>query len=473
MLKDELEFKGSKARDTEIVIKTFGIDKTKSCVSFAKASSVKSGSSPFAHNDRSENEKNYIIGSDDKQRNEFDKRALDAEKFYKELRAEAEINYRKKVGQKMQIKKGNDHWEAVINLKRNHTIADVQKVAQYLEKETGFTAVQISVHKDEGHFMIDGKKHSPSETIHKDKKGKWFFDRAFKKPVDMTKAKKIYNNHAHINFFTLQRKTGIQLYHRYGRYNKRTKVLTSKGMTKKVLSEIQTKTAEILGMERGKIGSKAVRLAPRQYRAVEAEKETEKQRYKEQIKTLGNEYKTLENKYNETREVFKKSGIATQKDYKELKKKHKHDCQELKQKYEHSKAEVDTDKPKKKALSIKELKKCKELGMNEQEITTFSTLKRDTEKQRNLANATRMKTEHSKITNPHLNTAKHLELLLSKEGKEEKEQQKQQQSKLRELQLELKQQKKKLERYLKPNSTSLKLAKRRIKTKSKPTRGRM
>ena len=348
MLKDELEFKGKKARDTEIVINTFGIDKTKSCVSFAKASSVKSGSSPFAHNDRSENEKNYIIGSDDEQRNEFDKRALDAEKFYKELRAEAEINYRKKVGQNMQVKQGNDHWEAVINLKRNHTILDVQKVAQYLEKETGFTAVQISVHKDEGHFMIDGKKHSPSETIHKDKKGSWFFDREFKKPVDMTKAKKIYNNHAHINFFTLDRKTGIQLYHRYGKYNKRTNALISKGMTKKVLSEIQTRTAEILGMERGKIGSKAVRLTPRQYRAVEAEKETEKQRHKEQIKTLEERLQQQDKKYNETREVFIKSGIATQKDYKELKKKHKHDCQELKQKYEHSKAKVDTDKPKKK-----------------------------------------------------------------------------------------------------------------------------
>ena len=134
--------------------------------------------------------------------------------------------------------------------------------------------------------MIDGKKHSPSETIHKDKTGKWFFDRAFKEPVDMTQAKKIYNNHAHINFFTLDRKTGIQLYHRYGKYNKRTNALISKGMTKKVLSEIQTKTAEILGMERGKIGSKAVRLTPRQYRAVEAEKETVKQSHEQQIKTL-------------------------------------------------------------------------------------------------------------------------------------------------------------------------------------------
>jgi hypothetical protein len=462
MLKDELEFKGSKARDTEIVINTFGIDKTKSCVSFAKASSVKSGSSPFAHNDRSENEKNYIIGSDDEQRNEFDKRALDAEKFYKELRAEAEINYRKKVGQKMKVKKGNDHWEAVINLKRNHTILDVQRVAQYLEKETGFTAVQISVHKDEGHFMINGKKHSPSETIHKDKTGKWFFDRAFKEPVDMTKAKKIYNNHAHINFFTLDRKTGIQLHHIYSRYNKRTNALISKGMTKKVLSEIQTKTAEILGMERGKIGSKAVRLKPRQYRAVAAEKETEKQRHKEQIKTLEEKLKQQDKKYNETREALIKSGIATQEDYKKLKKKH-----------EHSKAKVNTDKPKKKALSTEELKKCKELGMNEQEITTFSTLKENTEKlrnntekQRNLANTTRIKTEKFEITHPHLNNARHLELLLSKEEKE-------QQSKLRKLQLEWKQRKEKLKRYLKPNSTSLKLAKRRIKTRSKPTRGRM
>jgi uncharacterized membrane-anchored protein YhcB (DUF1043 family) len=464
MLKDELELKGSKARDTEIVINTFGIDKTKSCVSFAKASSVKSGSSPFAHNDRSENEKNYIIGSDDKQRNEFDQHALDAEKFYKELRAEAEINYRKKVGQKMQIKKGNDHWEAVINLKRNHTILDVQKVAQYLEKETGFTAVQISVHKDEGHFMIDGKKHSPSETIHKDKKGKWFFDRAFKEPVDMSKAKKIYNNHAHINFFTLQRKTGIQLYHRYGKYNKRTKVLTSKGMTKKVLSEIQTRTAEILGMERGKIGSKAVRLTPRQYRAVEAEKETVKQRHKEQIKTLGNEYK-------EARETLKKSGSATQKDY-----------QELKQKHEHLKSEVNTDKPKKKSLIDKGIEKVQRIRHERERNNHFLNAEKEylnAEKGYREAKELSERYENEdrafKDNEPTLEHCETLRALISTEekGKERKEQQKQQQSKLRKLQLELKQRKRTLENYLKPNSKSLALAKRRIKTRSKSTRGRM
>lgn len=196
MLEDELKLKGKKARDTEIVINTFGIDKTKSCVSFAKASSVKSGSNPFAHNDRSENEKNYIIGSDDHQSNEFDKHALYAEKFYKELRVESEVNYRKTVGQKMKVKQGNDHWEAVINLKRTNT-------------------------------------------------------------------------------------------------------LISKGMTKKVLSQIQTKTAEILGMERGKISSRAIRLTLKRYRSVADEKETVKQKYKQQIKTL-------ENQYKEAREALKK-----------------------------------------------------------------------------------------------------------------------------------------------------------------------
>lgn len=451
MLEDELKLKGRKARDTEIIINTFGIGKTKSCVSFAKAKVIQSGSNPFAHNDRSENAKNYIIGSDDEQRNEFNKHALDAENFYKQLRAEAEVNYRSKVGQNMQVKKGNDHWEAVINLKRNHTIADVQKVAQYLEKETGFTTLQISVHKNEGYFMINGKKYSPSETIHKDKKGSWFFDREFKQPVDMTKAKKIYNNHAHINFFTLHRKTGIQLYHRYSKYNKRTNALISRGMTKKVLSEIQTRTAEILGMERGKIGSRAVRLTPKQYRAVEAEKETVKQRYKQQLKTL-------ENQYKETREALKTSGIATQKDY-----------QELKQQYEHLKSEANTDKPKKKVLSAKELKKCKELGMNEKEIITLSTLKENTEKLRNLANTTRIRTENLKITHPHWNTARHLENLLAKNRKERKKEEKKQQLRLRKLQEKLKQRRQKLKNYLKPNSKSLALAKRRDKTKSKST----
>jgi hypothetical protein len=105
----------------------------------------------------------------------------------------------------------------------------------------------------------------------------------------------------------LQKKTGIQLYHRYGKYNKRTNALISKGMTKQVLSEIQTRTAEILGMERGKIGSKAVRLAPRQYRAVEAEKETVKQKNKQKIKTLEEKLKQQNKQNKKLQRLIKQS----------------------------------------------------------------------------------------------------------------------------------------------------------------------
>ena len=169
----------------------------------------------FGHNDRTGKDPDYLIGSDDGQLNEFGCSAIEANKVIKKYRSEAKANYKKTVGQKMQIKKGNDHWKAVVNLNRDHTLADVQRVAKFIEKDTGFRAVQISVHKDEGKFADDGKT-------------------------------RIYNNHAHINFFTLDEKTGKQLNHINDQLDKNKNVV-SHGINRKRLSFFKTRLQKYWG----------------------------------------------------------------------------------------------------------------------------------------------------------------------------------------------------------------------------------
>ena len=261
----------------------------------------------FEHNDRSGDDPNYLIGIDDGQKNEFSCSAIEANKILKKYRLEAKANYKKTVGQKMQIKKGNDHWEAVVNLNRNHTLEDVQRVANFIENDTGFRAIQISVHKDEGRIAEDGKT-------------------------------RIYNNHAHINFFTLNEKTGKQINHINDQLDKNKNVV-SHGINRKRLSFFQDETAKILGMERGKEGSNNKRLSAKQYREVAQERDglkleieqlkkqlsnnnpgnevdIDKKSLKAQISSLN---KSLKNDYDHNRETLKNSGLAKQSDYKELK----------------------------------------------------------------------------------------------------------------------------------------------------------
>ncbi len=198
----------------------------KASINFAKASP-----GGLKHNDRTEErEPEYLLPVEHRLKNEVDRSATEASKMISDLYQEARENYRQKFGQKLQAK--SYVWEAVVNLNKEHTLEDVQRLTKAIEKETGFTGVQITIHRDEGHINERGVPQ--------------------------------HNLHAHITFFTLDRQTGEQLYRK--QVTQKQKERGIQPMNRERLSKLQDLTAQVLKMERGKRGSKAVRLDHKAYK---------------------------------------------------------------------------------------------------------------------------------------------------------------------------------------------------------------
>lgn len=66
--------------------------------------------------------------------------------------------YKEKVGQKMQ-EKAKPIREGVVLIQEHHTIKDLHKLANRIEKEFGIKTIQMYTHKDEGHWKeIEGSK---------------------------------------------------------------------------------------------------------------------------------------------------------------------------------------------------------------------------------------------------------------------------------------------------------------------------
>ena len=222
----------------------------KASINFAKA--AKGG---LAHNDRSEDrEPDYLLPVEYRLQNEVDRSAGEASKMISDLYAEARENYRQKFGQKLQAKSYT--WEAVVNLNKEHTLEDVQRLVKEIEKETGFTGVQIAIHRDEGRV----ERGTP-----------------------------IYNLHAHITFFTLDRQTGEQLYRK--QVTEKQKERGIQPMNRERLSKLQDITAKTLGMERGKRGSKAVRLDHKAYKEAKRQELAKVKDLKQEIADLRQELK--------------------------------------------------------------------------------------------------------------------------------------------------------------------------------------
>lgn len=245
----------------------------KSSINFAKGSSHS-----FIHNDRAEAvEPDYLLPVEHRLGNECNRSASEAQALFDRWFAEAKENYQTTYGQKFQGKKENGHWEAAINLNKEHTLADVEQLVKEIEKETGFRAMQISIHRDEGHINERGHP--------------------------------IYNLHAHVDFFTFDQDTGRQLYRRSISNSERQRIRKEQGipdgepipkqltavMDREKLSKLQDITARELKMERGKKGSDAVHLKPKQKRAVEKEKA----QMKEQITDLTAENARLQYSFRE------------------------------------------------------------------------------------------------------------------------------------------------------------------------------
>ena len=221
----------------------------------------------FSHNDRSEKKQpEYFLPVEFRKENEFDRNGIEAEKLLNEYIKEAKENYKKETGQKFQGRVLN--FEAVVNLNLNHTMEDLKKLNENIEKEFGFRAVQTAIHRDEGHIK-DGRP--------------------------------IYNYHAHIVFCNL---------------DKNGKTLL-KNMTKSDLSKLQDLVSDNLQMERGK-PAKETGAKHKHHTVYRAEKE--KENLENENKSLKMELvkaKELQELNKELREELKQAA-ATREDYAKL-----------------------------------------------------------------------------------------------------------------------------------------------------------
>ena len=184
----------------------------------------KSSGHSYKHNFRYD-KPNYLLKENDWLGNDYWENGLSAKEIF-----ENELSKAHRRGGRIP-KFENSHWEAVLNLNKEHTLDDVKKVADYLENKLNITCATIAVHRDEGYYDKNGKA--------------------------------CYNFHAHLTFVT----------YKNNQQNWRQEKVRNK------LREIQTEVAEILKMERGidKRESKRQRLEHREYKQKERELKAIKQ----------------------------------------------------------------------------------------------------------------------------------------------------------------------------------------------------
>ena len=178
----------------------------------------KSKGHSYDHNFRKD-EPNYLLKPADRLENFY----WQNEKSAREIFDEELKSYGTKKGKRPTFE--NSHWEAVLNLNKNHTLEDVRKLAEYIEQKFNITCATIAVHRDEGHYKNDKPQH---------------------------------NFHAHITFVTVKD----------GQQNWRKEKIKPAD-----LRELQTAVAEMLQMERGQENSEAERLSHKQYKKAAQQKE--------------------------------------------------------------------------------------------------------------------------------------------------------------------------------------------------------
>ena len=155
--------------------------------------------------------------------------------------------YTKHTGQR--FKATSYEWSAVVNIKPDSTMQDLEKLANHFQNKYGFQCYQIAIHRDEGHIDENGNK--------------------------------VINHHAHMEFVTLDKNTGKSLFR-------------ADLQRPKALRQMQNEVAEILQMQRGidKRISKRERIEPRKYAQM-------KENEKENIKALKDELAEKESEIKE------------------------------------------------------------------------------------------------------------------------------------------------------------------------------
>ncbi|HED6132124.1 mobilization protein [Campylobacter coli] len=193
----------------------------------------------------------------------FDLGGYEALELKNKIVSEAKEAYEKNKSPKApKFKAKSYEWSLVVNIKPDTSMNDLKNLSKHFQEKYGFQCYQIAIHRDEGHFNEQGEK--------------------------------LINHHAHMEFITLDKETGKNNFRR-------------EKISPKVLREIQTEIAEILGMERGedKRISGAKRIEPRAYAALKEKEKREKKQSKEQEK----EQFLNKSEYKKIIENFRKSQI--------------------------------------------------------------------------------------------------------------------------------------------------------------------
>ena len=262
---------------------------------------AKSGS--ILHNAR-ENFSHSVVFTDEK--NECDHTTKEAYEIYrKELSTRSEA-YSARTKQKLQ-KNALTQLSAIFNLKKHHTLKDLEPLKKYIENELDTKVYQIAIHRDEGKLVEkDTKKelYSGKEFFKNPDDDELYFDRKYTKKIDMEKYDIEKNIHAHIEMMGID-STGAAI--------KRNK------LSKYRLSQMQTRVANILQMERGQYNSKAKRRDTHDFK----ERGSEQQEQKMTVQSLKAEIERLRKELREKNkdlESKNKQKVYTLEDYQALNK---------------------------------------------------------------------------------------------------------------------------------------------------------
>lgn len=196
---------------------------------------------------------NYAIGGEII----YDNSAEEAEKKRDEIIINAKKSYVENCrarNKKFQAK--SYLWSAVVNIESKHTLKDLENLANYFRKEYGFQCYQIAMHKDEGYIDDNGNKQ--------------------------------LNNHAHLEFVTLDENTGKNRW---------------KSINRIALTQIQDSVAKQLGMVRGAYAeiTKAKHLSGRAYAAI---KEREKAEQKKRESEIEKKHKIEKKELQDLKNIF-------------------------------------------------------------------------------------------------------------------------------------------------------------------------
>jgi hypothetical protein len=267
------------------------------------------------HNSR-ENYSKSVVFTDEK--NEL---WNDSKTAFKMFRDELEIRsnaYTTRTKQKLQ-KNTSTMLSAVTNLEQHHTLKDLEKIKDYLEKEFDTKVIQMAIHRDEGKLVKKDdesiKLVSGIDFFLNEKNNKLYFDNKFEKEINMNEWNIEKNYHGHFEMLGID-SLGKSI---------RTKMNIYK------LSQMQDFTAKVLGMERTKSNVQTVekngvkkveRISTNNKKRLDTNefKEAKKIENETVKKTKSNTKEDLEKLKSETKELREqlKEYKAIREDYKKL-----------------------------------------------------------------------------------------------------------------------------------------------------------